>query len=101
MTDQSTTKILAIGTFAPGTDMQLVQRTLAAEVRATAELYLQGKIDQWYALENRPGVVFILNVTGWPRCSPVDQQNGPGARCNLFGSRSTKSSPSAWTPLGR
>jgi hypothetical protein len=31
MTDQSTTKILAIGTFAPGTDMQLVQRTLAAE----------------------------------------------------------------------
>ena len=63
MTDQSTTKILAIGTFAPGTDMQLVQRTLAAEVRATAELYLEGKIDQWYSLENRPGVVFILNVT--------------------------------------
>ena len=58
-----TTKILAIGTFAPGTDMQLVQRTLAAEVRATAELYLEGKIDQWYSLENRPGVVFILNVT--------------------------------------
>jgi hypothetical protein len=50
-----TTKILAIGTFAPGTDMQLVQRTLAAEVCATAELYLEGKIDQWYSLENRPG----------------------------------------------
>jgi hypothetical protein len=57
-----TTKILAIGTFAPGTDMQLVQRTLAAEARATAELYLEGKIDQWYSLENRRGVVFILNV---------------------------------------
>ena len=42
----SMSKILAIGTFAPGTDMQLVQRTLAAEVRATAELYLEGKIDQ-------------------------------------------------------
>lgn len=54
---------LAIGTFAPGTDMQLVQRTLAAEVRATAELYLEGKIDQWYSLEDRPGVVFVLNVT--------------------------------------
>src|SRR5262249_683155 len=63
MTDQSTTKILAIGTFAPGTDMQLVQRTLAAEVRATAELYLEGKIDQWYSLENRPGLLFLLNVT--------------------------------------
>jgi len=58
-----TTKILAIGTFAPGTDMQLVQRTLAAEMRSTAELYLEGKLDQWYSLENRPGVVFILNVT--------------------------------------
>jgi len=43
--------------------MQLAQRTLADEVRATAELYLAGKIDQWYSLENRPGVVFILNVT--------------------------------------
>jgi hypothetical protein len=50
-----TTRVLAIGKFAPGTDMQLVQRTLPAEVRATAELYLQGKIDQWYSLENRPG----------------------------------------------
>jgi hypothetical protein len=50
-----TTRILAIGTFAPATDMQLVQRTLAAEARATAELYLEGKIDQWYSLENRPG----------------------------------------------
>src|SRR5215470_6291088 len=60
---QPTTKILAIGTFAPGTNMQLVERTLPAEMRATAELYLEGKIDQWYSLENRPGVVFILNVT--------------------------------------
>jgi hypothetical protein len=58
-----TSKILAIGTFVPGTDMQRVQRTLAAEVRATTELYLEGKIDQWYSLESRPGVVFILNVT--------------------------------------
>src|SRR5215472_9026257 len=58
-----TTKILVIGTFAPGVDMQRVQRTLAAEMRATAELYLEGRIDQWYSLENRSGVVFILNVT--------------------------------------
>jgi hypothetical protein len=58
-----TTKILAIGTFAPGTDMQLVQHTLAAEMRATAALYLEGKLDQWYSLESRRGVVFLLNVT--------------------------------------
>jgi hypothetical protein len=58
-----TTKILAIGTFAQGTDMQLVQQILPNEVRETAQLYLEGKIDQWYSLQDRAGVVFILNVT--------------------------------------
>lgn len=58
-----TTNILAVGTFPAGTDMQLVQRTLPTEVRETAQLYLEGKIDQWYSLQDRPGVAFILNVT--------------------------------------
>jgi hypothetical protein len=58
-----TTKILAIGTFAGGTDMSQVQRILPTEVRETAQLYLDGKIDQWYSLEDRPGVVFIVNMT--------------------------------------
>ena len=44
-----TTKILAIGTFPPGTDMQLVQHILPTEVRETAQFYLEGKIDQWYS----------------------------------------------------
>ena len=57
------TKILAIGTFPPGTDMQRVQHILATEVRETAQLYLEGKIDQWYSLQDRAGVVFVLNVT--------------------------------------
>ena len=63
MPETPTTKILAIGTFAPGTDMAQVQRILPDEARATARLYLDGKIDQWYSLEDRPGVVFIVNVT--------------------------------------
>lgn len=58
-----TTRILAIGTIAPGADVQRVQTILPSEMRATAELYLQGKIDQWYSLEDRNGVAFILNVT--------------------------------------
>ncbi len=58
-----TTKILAIGTFAPGTDMQRVQQILPAEVRETAQLYLEGRIEQWYSLKDRAGVAFILNVT--------------------------------------
>src|SRR5262245_14154595 len=58
-----TTRILAIGTFASATDMSQVQRILPAEARETVQLYLDGKIDQWYSLEDRPGVVFILNMT--------------------------------------
>ena len=58
-----TTRILAIGTIPAGTDMQRVRTLLPSEMRATAELYLQGRIDQWYSLEDRNGVAFILNVT--------------------------------------
>jgi len=36
---------------------------LPEEVRDTANLYLDGKIDQWYSQQNGKGVVFILNVT--------------------------------------
>jgi len=63
MPQTPTTKILAIGTFAPGTDMAQVPRILPTEARETAQLYLDGKIDLWYSLEDRPGVVFILNMT--------------------------------------
>jgi hypothetical protein len=57
------TKILAIGTFPPSTDMEFVQHILSTEVCETAQLYLEGKIDQWYSLQDRAGVAFILNVT--------------------------------------
>ena len=58
-----TVKILAIGTITPGTDPAAVRAVLPAEARETVQLYLDGKIDQWYSLQNRPGVAFILNVT--------------------------------------
>jgi hypothetical protein len=62
-TSTPTTKILAIGTVNPGVDPAKVFAILPNEVRDTVGLYLDGKIDQWYSLENRRGVVFILNVT--------------------------------------
>jgi hypothetical protein len=58
-----TTKILAIGTLAANVDRQAAMRVLPSEVRATVQLYLDGKIDQWYSLQGRTGVAFILNVT--------------------------------------
>ena len=58
-----TTKILAIGTINPGVEREEVFAILPEEVRKTANLYLDGKIDQWYSQQNGKGVVFILNVT--------------------------------------
>ena len=57
------TKILAIGTFNPGADLANVNALLPGEAKATVNLYLEGKIDQWYSLQDRKGVAFILNVT--------------------------------------
>src|SRR6516164_11190533 len=62
-TSTPTTKILAIGTINPGVDPAKVFAMLPNEVRDTVDLYLNGKIDQWYSQQERRGVVFILNVT--------------------------------------
>src|ERR1700751_2780147 len=58
-----TTRILAIGTVNPGVDPAAVRSILPKEVRETMKLYLDGKIDQWFSLQGRSGVAFILNVT--------------------------------------
>lgn len=58
-----TTRVLAIGTIVPGTDHAKVMAILPAEVKETVDLYLAGRIDQWYSQQGRMGVVFILNVT--------------------------------------
>ena len=57
-----TTRILAIGTIPPGADLASVRAILPTEVRETVKLYLDGKIDQWFSLADRNGVVFLLNV---------------------------------------
>ena len=62
-TSTPTTKILAIGTINPEVDPAKVFTILPNEVRDTVDLYLNGKIDQWYSQQERRGVVFTLNVT--------------------------------------
>ena len=58
-----TTRILAIGTVNSGADPAAVRSILPTEVRETVKLYLDGTIDQWFSLQDRSGVAFILNVT--------------------------------------
>jgi len=62
-TPTPTTKILAIGTINEGVDPAKAQAILPTEVQETVKLYLGGRIDQWYSMQDRRGVAFILNMT--------------------------------------
>jgi hypothetical protein len=57
-----TTKVLAIGRLTPLGAGDARRAVMPAEVRATVGLYLAGKIDQWYVLQDGTGVAFILNT---------------------------------------
>jgi len=54
-------KVLAIGTIkaAPG---QETPALLQQQVRDTVNLYLDGRIEQWFARQDRAGVVLLLNI---------------------------------------
>jgi len=60
--DVPTTKVLAIGTFTAKATPAVWKPLIPAEMRATARLYLAGKMDQWYVKQDHSGVVFIFNV---------------------------------------
>ena len=59
----ATTAVLASLTVKPDADRAKLQGVMGNEVRDTVQLYLDGKIQQWYAKADGRGVMFILNVT--------------------------------------
>ena len=61
-----TTKILAIGTINPGFEQTQVFAVLPEEVRETVDLYLDGKIEQWYSLQGKPGPTGFWRISGHP-----------------------------------
>jgi hypothetical protein len=58
-----TTKILAIGSLTAAISSDQMKTIMPNEVRATVELYFEGKIDQWWSRQDGKGVVFLLNMT--------------------------------------
>lgn len=72
MTDQShaqtqtstptTTGVLVLLTAKPGVTRDQVRAIMPAEIRATVQLYLDGKIREWYSREDGRGAVFLLNT---------------------------------------
>jgi len=58
----STTGVFALLTAKPGVTRERVMAIMPAEIRATVQLYLRGKIREWYAREDGKGAVFLLNT---------------------------------------
>lgn len=54
-------KVMAIGTLKPLT-LEQRRRYLPAEVPATLQLYLDGKMEQFWLREGESGVIFLMSV---------------------------------------
>lgn len=66
-----TTKILAIGTLTAPLSPDEIKNIMPNEVRDTVELYLNGKIDQWWFRQDGNGIVLLLNVTSTEEASSL------------------------------
>jgi hypothetical protein len=59
----ATNVVLTMLTVKADVDRAQILKVMPDEVRATLKLYLDGKIQQWYARGDGKGVVFILNCS--------------------------------------
>jgi hypothetical protein len=55
------THVLATLTVKPGVTREQIGKVMQTEVRDTVQLYLEGKIQQWFARGDGKGVVFLLD----------------------------------------
>jgi len=55
-----TTEVLVIQTPKQGVTPQQIMAVIPAEIRATVELYLEGKIRQWYSHGDGKGVILLV-----------------------------------------
>ena len=58
-----TTAVLVIETPKKGVTPQQIIDVIPSEIRATVNLYLDGKIREWYSRGNGKGVVFLVDAT--------------------------------------
>lgn len=61
-TTAATTGVFALMKAKPGVTRERVMAVMPAEIRATVQLYLDGKIREWYSRDDGRGGVFLLNT---------------------------------------
>jgi muconolactone delta-isomerase len=55
-------KVFAVGTITTPPTQEQQPQLMAKEVPHTLQLYLEGKIEQFWFRQDRPGVFFLMNV---------------------------------------
>jgi len=55
-------KVIAIGNVTKPLTPEQRQQIMPNEVPATLKLYLDGKIEQFWYRQDKPGVIFLMNV---------------------------------------
>jgi hypothetical protein len=61
-TSPTITGVMVILTVKPGITREQVMAVMPAEIRETAQLYLNGKIREWYSRGDGRGVVLLLDT---------------------------------------
>ena len=61
-TSPTTTGVMVILTVKAGVTREQTMAVMPAEIRATVQLYLNGKIREWYSRGDGRGVVFLLDT---------------------------------------
>ena len=81
--NSTTTGVFALLKAKPGVTRDQIMAIMPAEIRATVQLYLGGKIREWYAREDGKGAVFLLNTGDVAEASSI-MESLPLARENLL-----------------
>jgi hypothetical protein len=81
--NSTTTGVFALLKAKPGVTRDQIMAIMPAEIRATVQLYLGGKIREWYAREDGKGAVFLLNTADVAEASSI-MESLPLARDNML-----------------
>lgn len=65
------TGVLVLLKAKPGVTREQVMAVMPAEIRATVQLYLDGKIREWHAREDGKGAIFLLDTTDVAEASEI------------------------------
>ncbi|WGS21846.1 MULTISPECIES: hypothetical protein [unclassified Bradyrhizobium] len=61
-TSPATTGVMVILTVKPGITREQVMAVMPDEIRQTVQLYLNGKVREWYSRSDGRGAVFLLDA---------------------------------------